>query len=1162
MLSRVVAQTGIQTRAVATESGRQSAFRHVRQGRIAFLIVALLASATLYHYQSLYAQSLPTDQSSRIGESINAVAAPDAAISFKRSQLLGGTMDRPTSLQFGPDGRLYVAQQDGLIRAYTIARTVIDSSTVEYRATMTETITLIQSIPNHNDDGSLAPAVNTRQVTGLLTSGTAQNPILFVSSSDPRIAVNDTNPPSLSVDTNSGIVSRLTWNGSSWNKLDLVRGLPRSKENHSVNGMALDKDTNTLYLMVGGSTNMGAPSTNFSRLPEYALSSALLSIDLDAIGNSTYNLPTLDDEDRAGTTDANDPFGGNIGKNQAIIDPAGPVQVYSPGWRNSYDVVRHTSGRIYAVDNGSNADWGNMPSDCKNLLQDGGINDSDVLQFITGPGYYGGHPNPTRGSQSNTFNTTNPQSPVPAADPTECTYISSGNEGGALTTFNASTNGITEYLASNFSGALQGQLLTTSYSGEIWRIPLNAAGNDLSSPKEVLLGGFGVFALDVTTQSDNDIFPGTIWATTLFNGLWAFEPDDFDGSPNNCQGTDNAALDEDGDGFDNADEIDNGTNPCSAGSLPFDNDGDLTSDLNDPDDDNDGINDSTDIFALDAKNGMSTSLPVILNWNNGDPDPGGLLSLGFTGLMENGTDYMTLFDADKLVTGGAAGIVTLSDTPAGDAYAGKNTQQYGFQFGVNVAGASIPFTIHTRLKTPFKNKSVQETTAMGIYFGTGDQDNYLKLAATTNGGAGGIQVVLEQGGTVNTDTIFGADAGVDILNADDLDLMLHVNPMNRLATISYAVNQGTRRSLGDAFTLPAAWFSGTTAPAVGIIATSAATTAFPVSWDFLTVTATPETGPTALFLPLVARVTGAAQSSTVGEHNTIESAGLNIAPVAFAGVDFVVADADGDGVQAVKLSSSGSYDPDGGSITYTWSSNTGIDIPVEAYPVVELPTGVHTITLTVRNEANETATDAVVVTVLEAGSDPVLYRVNAGGGIVPSTDSSQVSWEADTFDSPSLHLFPGGNIRTYFTNTFPIDTTDPSLNNTAVNEAMFHFERYAITSDPPSIQMQWDFPIASGTEVEVRIYLAEIWFDEPDQRVFSISFEGQTPAAFTDIKMFEEFGANYAVMRKQTVTVLDDNLDIDFIGIVENPAVKAIEIVKVGTIAPLTEKLYLPIVAK
>ena len=42
--------------------------------------------------------------------------------------------------------------------------------------------------------------------------------------------------------------SRLSWTGSQWVKLDLVRGLPRSEENHAPNGMHLDDANQILRL--------------------------------------------------------------------------------------------------------------------------------------------------------------------------------------------------------------------------------------------------------------------------------------------------------------------------------------------------------------------------------------------------------------------------------------------------------------------------------------------------------------------------------------------------------------------------------------------------------------------------------------------------------------------------------------------------------------------------------------------------------------------------------------------------------------------------------------------------------------------------------------------------------------------------------------------------
>ena len=270
-----------------------------------------------------------------------------AAINFTSSGLQGESLNNPTSLQFGPDGRLYVSQQDGTISAYTVTR----QGSNNYVVTNVETILLVKNMLNHNDDGTVNASLGKRQVTGLLLSGTAQQPIMYVSSSDPREGgpSGDTN-----LDTNSGIISRLTWNGSGWDKVDMVRGLPRSEESHSVNGMQLDKTSNTLYLAVGGNTNAGSPSQNFASLTEYAYSCAILSIDLDAIdalptqtdfGGLTfykYDLPTLDDPERnnsSGNQDINDPWGGNDGLNQAKLVVDGPVQIYASGFRNPYDFL-------------------------------------------------------------------------------------------------------------------------------------------------------------------------------------------------------------------------------------------------------------------------------------------------------------------------------------------------------------------------------------------------------------------------------------------------------------------------------------------------------------------------------------------------------------------------------------------------------------------------------------------------------------------------------------------------------------------------------------------------------------------------------------------------------------------------------------------------------
>ena len=83
--------------------------------------------------------------------------------------------------------------------------------------------------------------------------------------------------------------------------------------------------------------------------------------------------------------------------NQAKLVPGGPVQVYSPGYRNPYDLLITTSGRMYTVDNGPNADWGDVPigegpgGNATNQQNEPGVTYGDGLHFISGPGFYGGH---------------------------------------------------------------------------------------------------------------------------------------------------------------------------------------------------------------------------------------------------------------------------------------------------------------------------------------------------------------------------------------------------------------------------------------------------------------------------------------------------------------------------------------------------------------------------------------------------------------------------------------------------------------------------------------------------------------------------------------------------------------------------------------------------
>ena len=806
-------------------------------------------------------------------------ASVSSDVGFGKSLLLGEGSDVPTTLQFGPDGRLYVGEIDGAIKAYTIER--LDRN--RYQVAATETVTQIADIANHDDDGTLRPDVTGRLVTGLLVAGTAARPVLYASSSDPRFgggAQGDTG-----LDTNSGIITRLRWDGTTWRRRNLVRGLPRSEEVHATNGLALDTSTHTLYVAQGGNTNMGAPSGGFGGLPEYALSAAILAVDLPALGAGTYDLPTLDDPTRRGDPDAHDPFGGNDGLNQARVVPGSPVQVYSPGYRNPYDLVIARNGNLYGTDNGANAGVGGPPvgdgaPGCGNDPVEGGISGADSLHLIDA-GDYGGHPDPTRANRANTFGG---QSPVPSDDPAQCDWLVPGPERGSLETFPESTDGIAQYTATNFEGSMTGDLLLTTLGDNlVYRVEMNAAGDAVVAATS-LFSNVGKKPLDVTTQGDGDAFPGTIWvADHLAGTIVVFEPNDYGGTPGPCTGLADPTLDDDADGFSNADEIDNGTDPCSAGDVPPDVDGDRVSDRNDPDDDNDGRPDTSDPFALDPTNGSARDLPVRSTWDPGSGQQGGLAGTGFTGLMTNGVDdYSSLFDASNVTVGNATGTLTVDAVPDGTAHLSADSQRYGFQMGLHVDPPSTPpFLLRTRIVDPFGGQTPLRGQSMGLTVGTGGQDDYAELSVT---GAGTVEFRVESAGQ----TVVRRSAPVELPGPDGVELTLRVDPSRATVTARYAVETGgivgpTQR-LGTQV-VPAAWFARE-AVAIGVISTSHGSgDTFPATWDYLRATALASTA-----APIDPSHLGGGTSSTrdpasaLGSWQTAAPTGLARAEVSFSRV--------------------------------------------------------------------------------------------------------------------------------------------------------------------------------------------------------------------------------------------------------------------------------------
>lgn len=1136
------------------------------------------------------------------------------AQSFNASNLVGENINNPTSLEFGPNGKLYVSEQHGTIFEYSIERDAAPSGSGTYSVTATSVINKIKlGVPNHNDDGTINTMAS-RQVTGLMTAGTATNPVLYVSSSDARIgggpAGNDSN-----LDTNSGILSRLTWTGSEWDKVDLVRGLPRCEENHAVNGMdSFQKGGNTyILLQTGGNANKGAPSNNFGGTQETLLSGALLIINITQLEQMEmanggpyidnrqgsvkyiYDLPTVNDPERPdidntnpnfpylpghpmynATIDLGDPFGGNDGLNQAFSESGGPVQIFSPGYRNAYDVVVTADGQIYTSDNGGNTDWGGLPviytsanirkgdesnttynpeagDYITNEFNESGSNTiGDALHYVgtindANGTYYGGHPDPIRafpsragvvkhlfngsawvveslynledllvgssGYFNNSFNITD----FPD-NPDQGFFLAGAIEDPRVNIFdvvNVSTNGICEYTATNFGGAMQGDILTAAFGGWINRYQLNASGDGTIAKDNNFLLGFGNAPLDVIAQGDPDPFPGTIWALTYSGkNITIFEPSDFGNCPQPEDLDYDPLADSDSDGYTNGDEIDNGTNHCSGGSKPNDNDVDFISDLNDPDDDNDGIPDVMDAFATDPNNGTTTNLPIHFPfWNN---DPGtGFAGLGFTGWMTNGTtDYLNQYEPNNLSFGGAGGKATLDATSEGDAYGSINDQDNGFQFGVNVDSNSPPFTVHTEIENPFSGLPPEDFQSLGIYIGTGDQDNYLKVVimdGISNGdGVDGFEITLETNGSPSTSTYDVPG----LLPATAVDIYIGVNPATNAAQPFYSMNGGISiETIGTPITLPADFLSPNDdmGMAVGIISTSVGSgPEFPATWDFINV--------------------------TVDQPSNLS---LNPDPVDFGTL------AVSSGTAQLNITANNEGSPASGSIEITDIAITGSDsalfdnstaLPVQIGPGSEL-----VLPFNFSPDNNAGIKNANIVLTHTGANSPTTVPVTAN-----LTDRI-------------LSINSGGNQTTYASNIFEPDqfyTGGSTWQNTAATSLplLYQTERYTTTGT-----LAYDIPLPNAEYIVV-LHFAEIYWGAAGggeggtgKRIFDVDIEGNLVLDNYDINA--DVGPETPVAKSFNTSVTDGTLNINFsslpgAGGVDQPKISAIEILGSGSQFP------------
>ena len=401
---------------------------------------------------------------------------------------LTGNVNNPTSGAFGPDGRLYVSNQGGLISAFTFDN--------DYNVTDTEVITTFN---DQNDSGVIL--------------GITFNPFEEVAPGETAtLYVTQTFLDRATPDYENGVVALSGPNHSVLTQI--ITGLPVSGFNHGINGMQFDGEGN-LLIAVGGNTNTGVFDGVFgSDAPESPLTSAVLRAaisDPDFNGNVVYEFVNPLDPDLLelasdiGTApDPNNQLFGNFVK---VRDVPGEVEVetYAAGLRNSYDIVFTSLGHVFATDNGPN-----------------GIA-RDELNFVP-EGAFLGHPSIPRGM-------IDPRQVLENAE-YDADVPSTADYTAPLADIPSSVNGIDEYRSETFGGQLRGQLIAQRFNNVVFFFELDGAGtglvntntfDDIADGLDILTGPGGViFGIDrnqdritiaepvdnnVVTPTAYDIFP-------------------------------------------------------------------------------------------------------------------------------------------------------------------------------------------------------------------------------------------------------------------------------------------------------------------------------------------------------------------------------------------------------------------------------------------------------------------------------------------------------------------------------------------------------------------------------------------------------------------------------------------------------------------------------
>jgi hypothetical protein len=244
-----------------------------------------------------------------------------------------------------------------------------------------------------------------------------------------------------------------------------------------------------------------------------------------------------------------------------------------------------------------------------------------------------------------------------------------------------------------------------------------------------------------------------------------------------------------------------------------------------------------------------------------------------------------------------------------------------------------------------------------------------------------------------------------------------------------------------------------------------------------------------------------------------------------AAQNIVVSNSGGD-----SLNWTATENPEQGWLTLQNTSGSDNDILIVSVDAAGLSAGSYSASVRISDPAasNDPVDATISLTVTASQPDSIRYHVNAGGDAFVAEDGTY--FEADQAYLNGGWGYTAGSV-------YAVSDSIAGTND----DALYQSERYGNYS--------YRFTLPDG-EYDAVFHFAEIYFNNPGSRLFSVEMEDIPISALTSYDIYADAGHDAAIRKSYNVSVSDGLLDVDFISIVDAAKISAIEVVPASPASP------------